>query len=102
MPSDRQPQLTLQQQRLLMRSAHLRRTLASQVGELRAPFALADTGWATAQWLHRNPYTVIVPVALLVVLRPARALRWGARLWWGWRTFRRAGRWMASTQKLRR
>lgn len=102
MPSDRQLELALQQQRLAMRSAHLRRTLAGQVGELRTPLAVVDTGWAAARWLRRNPHAVVVPVALLAVLRPARAWRWGGRVWWGWRVFRRAGRWLASTQRHRR
>lgn len=94
--------LTLRQHHLLLRSAQLRGTLASQVAQLQAPLALVDTGWAVARWLRQNPYAVIGPALLLAALRPARALRWAGRLWWGWRAFRQTGRWLAFTKPLRR
>ncbi|MDR3454073.1 MAG: YqjK-like family protein [Rhodoferax sp.] len=102
MSSDRDQELALRRQRLVMRSAQLRLRLAGQAEVLRAPLALADTAGAAVQWLRRHPYALIGPVMLLAALRPARALRWAGRLWWGWRTFRQTGRWLASTKILRR
>ena len=102
MRGDQEPHLTLEQHRLVKRSAQLRRTLAGQAGGLQAPLVLADTGWAAAKWLRRNPYALIGPVMLLAALRPARALRWTGRLWWGWRMFRRTGRWLVAAELLRR
>jgi hypothetical protein len=102
MSSDRDVQLALRRQRLVMRSAQLRLTLAGQAEVLRAPLALADTARAGVQWLRQHPYALIGPVMLLAALRPARALRWAGRLWWGWRTFRQTGRWLAAIQTQRR
>ena len=103
MPIGRTTHLTLQQHRLVLRSAHLRRTLAGQAAELQAPLALIDTGWAVARWLRQNPYAVMGPVVLLAALRPLRALRWTGRVLRGWRLFRRGARWLAaSTARSRR
>lgn len=101
MAGDRDQELALKRQRLEMRSAQLRLALATQAQALRAPLALADTARDGLQWLRRHPYAVIGPVLLLAALRPARALRWTGRLWWGWRTFRQAGRWLAAVQAWR-
>jgi hypothetical protein len=100
--SDRDQEFALKRQRLEMRSAQLRLTLATQAQVLRAPLALVDTARDGLQWLRRNPYLVIGPVMLLAALRPARALRWAGRLWLGWRTFRHTGRWLAALQARRR
>ena len=102
MSSDHDVQLALRRQRLMMRSAHLRRRLAGQAEVLRAPLALADTARSGVEWLRQHPYALIGPAILLVVLRPARALRWVGRLWWGWRTLRQTGRWLEAVQKQRR
>lgn len=100
--SERDHELALKRQRLVLRSAQLRLALATQSEVLRAPLAVADTARVGVQWLCRNPYAVIAPAALLAALRPARALRWARRLWWGWRTFRRGGRWLAAIRSWRR
>ena len=102
MASDRDQELALRRQRLVLRSAQLRLTLAMQAEVLHAPLALADSAWGGLQWLRRNPHALIAPVLLLAALRPARALRWAGRLWWGWRTFRQTGRWLAAMQTRRR
>ncbi|TBR76258.1 MAG: hypothetical protein EPN64_08680 [Burkholderiaceae bacterium] len=101
MPGGRNTDLTLQQRRLVLRSAHLRRTLAGQAAELRAPLALIDTGWAVGRWLRQNPYAVMGPVVLLAALRPIRTLRWMGCVLRGWRMFRRGARWLASTARSR-
>ena len=83
--------LAQRQTELLMRSALLRERLASDVQVLRRPLALADnlrTGW---NWLRAHPEAPLVAAAVVVVMRPRRALSWAARLWWGWRTVQRLG-----------
>lgn len=102
MASDRDQELALRRQSLVVRSGQLRLTLAAQAEVLRAPLALVDTARDGLEWLRRNPYAVVGPVMLLAALRPARALRWAGRLWWGWRTFRQSGRWLAAMQTRRR
>ena len=97
MSRDRDHHLALRHRRLVIRSAELRLTLASQAEVLRAPLAAADTARAGVQWFRRHPYWVMGSGLLLVALRPSRALRWTSRLWWGWRTFKRTQRWLATT-----
>ena len=102
MASDRDPELALRRQRLVMRSAQLRLALATQAEMLHAPLSLADTAWGALQWVRRNPYAGIGPGRLRAAGRPSRALRWAGRLWWGWRTFRKSGRWVAVRKTRRR
>jgi hypothetical protein len=77
---------------LMLRSAELRQNLASQVAPLQTPLALADRvreGW---RWLRANPEAPMAAALVIAVLRPRRAWRWGMRLWWGWRTWRKLQR----------
>jgi hypothetical protein len=91
--SDRRAQALQQRQlALMLRSAELRQDLAAQMAPLRAPLALADRvreGW---RWLRANPEGPIAAAVVITILRPRRAWRWGVRLWWGWRTWRRLQR----------
>lgn len=89
-----QNELTQRRQRLLVRSAELRMTLASQAQVLRAPLALVDQVRAGVQWLRHHPQWPLGALLLLVVRRPKRALRWAARLWWGWGLYRRMQQWL--------
>ena len=84
--------LALRQQVLLLRSVELRGRLAADAAVLQRPLALADRvheGW---RWLRANPAAPIAAVVVVAVLRPRRVLRWGLRMWWGWRTLRRLQR----------
>ncbi len=84
--------LALRQQVLLLRSVELRGRLAADAAVLQRPLALADRvheGW---RWLRANPAAPIAAVVVVAALRPRRVLRWGLRLWWGWRTLRRLQR----------
>lgn len=92
--AERQAARARRQQALLLRSAMLRGDLARDLHRLQAPLALADrlrSGW---QWLRAHPQAPLAAVAVLVVLRPRRAWRWGLRLWWGWRSWQRVQRWL--------
>jgi phage gp46-like protein len=44
--------------------------------------------------LREHPEWPIGAAVVVVLLKPRRALRWGMRLWWGWRTARRALEWV--------
>jgi hypothetical protein len=88
--------LAQRQHELLLRSADLRTRLAIDAAVLRQPFSLADRvrdGW---RWLRANPEAPIAALVVLAVLRPRRVLRWGLRIWAGWRSLRRLQRWVAA------
>lgn len=88
--------LMLRQQQLLIRSAQLRMSFAEQTQVLKRPLALADDARAGMQWLMRNPQWPLGVLVFAIVVRPARALRWGGRAWWAWRTIQRAQSWLAN------
>lgn len=55
---------------------------------------LADRGVAGLQWVRSHPEYPLGALAVLALVRPRRALRWGMRLWWVWRSARQALAWM--------
>ena len=81
-------------QRLLMRSAALRITMAGQSQVMKAPLAVADQVRAGLRWLHRHPELPLGALVALAVLRPQRALRWTGRILRAWTAFRRAQAWL--------
>lgn len=87
--------LVLRQQRLLLRSAELRLNLAGQAQVFKRPLTVASQAQTALQWLSRNPQWPLGSLLVLAVLRPRRAIIWGGRLWWAWRTFKRAQNWIA-------
>ncbi len=84
--------LARRQQSLLLRSAELRGQLARDAMVWQPPLALADRVHAGWRWLRAHPEGPLAAVAVLLVLRPRRALRWGWRLWSGWRLWQRLQR----------
>lgn len=88
--------LALRQQRLLIRSAQLRSTFASQAQGFKAPLALADEIRSGVTWLYRNPHWPLGALLALVIVRPRRVILWGGRVWWGWKLFQRARNWIAN------
>lgn len=87
--------VVVRQQRLLVRSAQLRLVLANQAQVLQRPLALADQARSGLQWLYRNPQWPLGVLALLVLVRPRRAMVWGGRLWWAWKTYKQTQHWLA-------
>jgi|OpeIllAssembly_1097287.scaffolds.fasta_scaffold191582_4 hypothetical protein len=88
--------LALRQRELLVHSGALRAQLVIDAAVLQRPLALADRvreGW---RWLRANPEAPIAALVVLAVLRPRRVLRWGLRIWTGWRSLRRLQRWVAA------
>ena len=90
MPQD---ELRRRQQELLLRSAHLRLTLAQQTQVFRKPLAIVDRGCELIRVLANKPFWPLGSALLLLAWRPRRALAWGARLWWAYRSYQQARRW---------
>lgn len=88
----RRCELLLRRELLRLRSAELRLAMAVQSAVLEPPLAQADQMLAGLRWLRRNPEWPLAGGALLLVLRPRRALRWGGLLWSAWRLLNRGGR----------
>jgi len=86
--------LARRQQQLLLRSGRLRDELGRELQRLQPPLQLADRVHAGWLWLRTHPQWPLGAALALVVLRPRRAWRWGLRLWWGWRSWRRLQRWL--------
>jgi hypothetical protein len=95
-------ELVLRQQRLLERSAQLRLVLADQAQVLQRPLAMADQAQSGLQWLYRNPQWPLGALALVVLVRPRRAMVWGGRFWWAWKTFKQTQKWLAKQPLQRR
>lgn len=97
--ADRHRDLELERERLLARSAQLRVQLSAQSGVLRTPLTIADKVHGGALWLRHHPEWPLGALAVLVLLRPARLVRWSGRLLWGWQLWRRARpavRWLSA------
>jgi hypothetical protein len=86
---NREPDLGLRREQLLMRSAELRLTMAEHGKALEKPLAVVDTTRDALRWLRDNPEWPLGALALVVLMRPKRALVWAARAWWGWGMYRR-------------
>lgn len=81
-------ELQLRQQRLLIRSTELRLQLRDQFDSLQRPAAVADQVKAGASWLYQHPQWPAAVLALLLILKPRRALAWTGKLWWLWKSSR--------------
>ena len=92
MNAHRAAALARRQQLLLVRSSELRGQLARDARAWQPPLALADRVYAGWRWLRDHPEAPLAVAAVLVVMRPRRALRWGWRLWSGWRLWLRLQR----------
>jgi hypothetical protein len=79
-------------ERLVQRSDQLRVTWSQQVQVLRRPLGVADKARSASQWLLQHPEWPLGVVALLIVLRPGRALRWAGFAWQGFGLYRRVQR----------
>lgn len=86
--------LLLRQQSLALRSTELRLRLERDIVGLAPTLALVDRGVAGLHWFRAHPEYPLGAAAVLALLRPRRALRWGLRLWWGWRSARQALAWI--------
>lgn len=96
----RQQELAQRCDALQARSAELRVVLARESQVIQTPLALADQALAGLRWLKAHPLWVGIVVAVLVVWRPRRVLRLGARAWGAWRLWGRVQRWQATVGPL--
>lgn len=81
-------ELALKKQRLALRSASLRQSLAADGQPLVPVFATADKVVDGVHWLQERPVVLAAAAALVVVLKPRAVLRWGRRGFFAWRTLR--------------
>jgi len=79
-------------ERLILRSDQLRGTWSRQVQVLRSPLGVADQARSAVQWLLQHPEWPLGVAALVIVLRPGRALRWASYAWQGFGLYRRVQR----------
>lgn len=86
-------ELQLRQQRLLIRSTELRLQMRGQMERLQRPAAVADQFKAGATWLYQHPQWPAGMLALLLILKPRRALAWTGKLWWLWKSARVLRHW---------
>jgi len=84
--SPRLVELALKKQRLQLRSAALRETLASHAAAWTPAFAIADRVHAGLYWLRRHPALPVAVMTALLVARPKAALRWLKRGFFVWQT----------------
>ncbi len=82
-------ELRLRQERAIWRSAQLRRELSVQSEVLVAPFAQADRVKGGLLWLRRHPAYLAALVAVVVAIKPRKALSTLGRAWTVWRTLQR-------------
>jgi len=78
---------------LQLRAQSERERVAALVTRGDAALAWVDKGRRMLQELGRRPLIVVAAVALLVALRPRRALKWLASGWSLWRLYRQAILW---------
>lgn len=76
-----------------------RRALAAGFSRLRGPANLVARGLDFFCWLSRNPLLVGVTTAVLVVLRPRRAIKLAGRGLFAWRALRTISGLLKSTGK---
>lgn len=86
-------ELQLRQQRLLIRSTELRLQLRGQLQSLQRPAAVADQVKTRLVWLYQHPQWPVGVLALLLILKPRRALAWTGKLWWLWKSARLLRHW---------
>ena len=82
---------------LAARASAERESLAAYMARTDAPVVMANRALAAGRRLldelRRRPLLCTAGVALLIVLRPRRALGWALKGWTVWRTVRNAQRW---------
>jgi hypothetical protein len=86
--------LLLRQQRLRIRSAQLRASLAQYGQAIQTPLSFVDGAQSALQWLYKHPLYPYLALGALALLKPRRAFAWGRRLWGGWLTFQRVRQWL--------
>lgn len=84
--------LALARERLLERSRVLRITAIDQSAALSPMLRFGDAVRDGVYWLRTHPEVLAAAAVGLALVRPRRVLRWGIRLWGGWRLLQRVQR----------
>ena len=92
MGANARDELLRRREDLLLRSGRLRQEWSQQVQALRAPLGVADRAREAVRWLAGHPEWPVGVLVVIVLLRPARALRWSAYAWQGWSAYQRVQR----------
>jgi hypothetical protein len=84
--------------RLAARASAERESLAAYMARTDGPVRVATRALAAGarllEEMRRQPLLVAAGAALLIALRPRRALGWALKGWTVWRTVRSAQRWL--------
>lgn len=86
--SERLLELATRRGELTARIAMQRATIAAHAYPLAGVLGVADQAAAGVEWLKRRPAIIAAAVAVFVVLRPGRVLRWGRSVLFVWRGVR--------------
>ena len=78
-------QLALRRERLVQRSAQLRRRAAWNLQDLQPALTWVDRLQDAVIWLRGNPFAAAAGTLLLSAWRPRRATSLGMRLWSAWK-----------------
>lgn len=85
---DRIAQLQRRREKLVLLAAAQRDAVARDFRPVERPLAIADRVVDGVRYLRAHPGFVVAGAAVIVALRPRRALTWGRRafaVWRGWR-----------------
>jgi hypothetical protein len=85
---DRLAQLRRERERLVLLAAAQRDAVARDFHPMERPLAIADTVVDGLRYLRAHPGFVVAGVAVIVALRPRRAVAWATRALGAWRTYR--------------
>ena len=86
-------QLAERRTRLQQKAASERESLAALIERSDEAGILFQRARSLIEELRRQPWLVAGGAALLIALRPRRALRWLMKGWSAWRLYRGAQRW---------
>jgi len=82
-------QLALRRERLVNRSAQLRRRAGWHLQDVQPALTWIDRLQDAVIWLRGNPFAAAAGTLLLSAWRPQRAASLGARLWSAWKLVQR-------------
>lgn len=87
-PVRREVDIALHKQRLQIQAEQQRMELLAGLAAVEGVLDGADRFREGLAWLREHATAVTALALILLVLRPRFALRWGKRVWRGWRLYR--------------
>ena len=88
--------LALKKQRLVLRSAALRVHPGRELGAVKPLFSSADRVREAAHWLRQHLHLVSLAAAVVALVRPRLVFRWGRRGFVLWQTLSKLRRRLAT------